>query len=254
MASKSWLETRGRFLIGLAAVCMLCIALISWQGSLRSRLELGSPQLDAVSAASRMAYATYVHRFLQSGALQPLTQLLAILLAIGGLQRERETGTAALTLSLLLTRRDLVGIRAAVGVLQIALLALMPGLLIPAVSWIVGEFYPVPQALGFSLLSFATGVTIFSGALLVSTFLGGQLTAMLVAWLLLWLHTAVALLPTLRPWRLSLTWIASGAGMSYFNPETSFLIGVPWLHVSVLAVISAALVAAAARVTENQDY
>ena len=64
MASKSWLETRGRFLIGLAAVCMLCIALISWQGSLRSRLELGSPQLDAVSAASRMAYATYVHRFL----------------------------------------------------------------------------------------------------------------------------------------------------------------------------------------------
>ena len=94
--TKTWLETRSRFLIGLVAVAGLCLALVLWQGPLRARLSLGTSRAVPDTVVATLAYAEYIHRFLYAGAVQPLGQLVALILAMGGLQRERETGTTAL--------------------------------------------------------------------------------------------------------------------------------------------------------------
>lgn len=54
--TKTWLETRSRFLIGLVAVAGLCLALVLWQDPLRTRLALGAPGAVPGTAAT-LAYA-----------------------------------------------------------------------------------------------------------------------------------------------------------------------------------------------------
>lgn len=253
LLTKTWLETRSRFLIGVLAVAGLTLALVLSQDLLRTRLSGRAPA--AVGAAfAALTYADYIHRFLYTGAVQPLGQLIALVLAMGGLQRERETGTTALTLALPVSRRELMGMRAAVGIAEVSVLALVPGVLIPAMSPLVGESYPVSQALGFAVLWIAAHTTIFSAALLVSTIVPSQMTALLVTWLLLLAHSAIALLPALQPFRLNLGWIATGVGMPYLNPTTSLLIGLPWDRLLVMGLLSFGLITAASRVTEHQDY
>lgn len=223
--TKTWLETRSRFLIGLVAVAGLCLALVLWQGPLRARLSLGTSRAVPDTVVATLAYAEYIHRFLYAGAVQPLGQLVALILAMGGLQREREIGTTALTLALPVRRRDLVGARAVVGIVQVTVVALVPAVLIPILSPLVGESYSASQALGFFALWVPAHTIIFSAALLVSTVVPSQMTALLIAWLVLLAHSAVALIPALQPFKLSLGWIATGVGMSYFDPVTSLLSG-----------------------------
>lgn len=249
---KTWLETQARFLIGLSAILMVCLGLIVWQEPLRIRLSGRLLAADAVAAS--LSYPEYVQRFLNAGAVQPLSQMIAVILAIGGLQRERETGTAALTLSLPFRRSELVAARAAVGLVQVAMLAAVPGVMLTAISPAVGEAYSLSQALGFWMLAAVTQGLVYSATLLISTVGTNQLTSLLVALLLLWAHSGVALLPALRPYSLSLRWIATGMGMPYVDPETSLLIYLPWLRLAVMAGLSLALIAVTARMTERQDY
>lgn len=249
---KTWIETQTHFLIGLAAITVVCLALLLGQGVLRNRLSGRLVAADRVAVS--LTYAEYVHRFVNAGAVQPLSQMIVVILAVGGLQRERENGTAALTLSLPLTRSELVGARAAIGLTQVVLLAGMPGVLTTVVAPAVGEVYPISQAIGFWILAAATQALIFCATLLVSALGTNQLTSLLVAWLLLWGHSGVALLPALRPYSVSLRWIATGMGMPYVDPATSLLIALPWLRLAVLASLSAALIVATARVTTRQDY
>jgi hypothetical protein len=78
--------------------------------------------------------------------------MLAPVLGFGGLQRERAHGSASFTLALPVSRLALIAARAAVGLLEILALALLPVILVPALSKFVGEAYPLSQALEFSLL------------------------------------------------------------------------------------------------------
>lgn len=254
LVTKTWHETRSRFLIGVVAVAGLSLVLLFWQGTLRTQFSARLPAAAVETAVAALTYGEYIHRFLYAGAVQPLGQLIALVLAMGGLQRERETGTTSLTLSLPVSRRELMGVRAAVGIIQVSAIALVPAILIPAVSPLVAESYPVSQALGFWVLWVVAHTTIFSAALLVSTIVPSQLTALMVTWLLLLAHSAVALLPALQPFRLNLGRIATGVGMPYFDSTTSLLIGLPWPRLAVMALLSVGLMAAASRVTERQDY
>lgn len=253
LVTKTWLETRSRFLIGVLAVAGLSLVLVFWQGTLRTRLS-ARPTAAVETAAATLTYGEYIHRFLYTGAVQPLGQLIALVLAMGGLQRERETATTSLTLALPVSRRELMGVRAGMGIIQVSAIALVPAVLIPAMSPLVVQSYPVSQALGFWVLWVAAHTTIFSAALLVSTIVPSQLTALMVAGLLLLAQSAVALLPALQPFRLNLGRIATGMGMPYFDSTTSLLIGLPWPRLAVMALLSLGLVAAASRVTERQDY
>lgn len=249
--SKTWMETKAVFLLGLAAMFVVGLALIAWQDPLRVRLSGRSPSEGATMA---FLYSEYVHRFVLTGAVQPLTQMLAVILGVIGLEREREQGTVSLTLSLPFRRSELIAARVAVGFVQVTLLAAAPLALLVTCSPIVGRNYPLPQALGFWVLSAATQCVIFSGAMLLSTFGANQLTSVLIAWLLLWAHSAVSVLPALRSYGLGLRSIATGMGLPYVDQATGLLIAVPGYRLASLLLLSLVFIAITVKLTERRDY
>lgn len=107
---KAWLESRGRFLFGIAATGASC------------------------------AYGWYAARF---GVARTTFIVFCFLFGMGGLLREHAIGTAPFTLALPVSRWRLVATRAAVGWLELAALAVVPSLFTaspPAsyVLWVAG--------------------------------------------------------------------------------------------------------------------
>ncbi len=249
---KYWTENRSRFALSVAALFVICAGLVAWQEPIRAQLLARGSDRDDV--AFLRTYSAYVHRFIYSGSAQPMCQFFALVLGLGGLQRERELRTAGWTLALPVRRWELVWARAVVGLSQVVLLALLPALVIPVVSTMAGESYAFGQAMAHTVLWTATHGLVFAMAFLLSTLIAGQLTALLAGVLVLVGQAAVAALPAFRPWRLGLNAIANGTGMPYLDPHTGLLTALPWTRLSVMSIIVVLLIALAARVTERQDY
>jgi ABC-type transport system involved in multi-copper enzyme maturation permease subunit len=249
---KYWTESRSRFALSLAALFVICAGLVAWQEPIRAQLLTRGPAGD--DAAFLRSYAAYIHRFLYSGSAQPMCQFFALVLGLGGLLRERELRTAGWTLALPVRRWQLVWARAVVGLSQVVLLALLPAMVVPAGSAMVGETYAFEQAISHSALWIATHGLVFAMALLLSTLIAGQLTALLAGALLLVAQAGVAALPALRPWRLGLNAIANGTGMPYLDPHTGLLTALPWTRLTVMSILVVLLIALAARVSERQDF
>jgi ABC-2 type transport system permease protein len=244
---KAWLESRARFLISASVLIGVCLTLVFMHSTLRARIGATGPPLNT--------YVGYIHKSVYGGGARPLCTILVLILGLGGLLHEREQGTAAFTLALPVRRWRLVAVRAAVGLVEMTALAMIPALLIPTMSPIVHQSYPFSQAIQFSLLWIAVGTILFATSFLLSTVLAGQYTAFLVAWILFILHTLVAAYRPFRMYRFNLNWVQSGFGMPYFDPRTATLIGpMPWTRLSIMLLVSLVLLAAAARITERQEY
>ena len=106
---KAWLESRLRFLVGLAAVTAVCILFIrlrpilveDWKRVLQDPHWSGRPTWLFVGVHDLNFFAWH---FLYENKLQQVWVLFAILLSFGGLVREKEQGTAAFSLSLPVSR------------------------------------------------------------------------------------------------------------------------------------------------------
>ena len=106
-----------------------------------------------------------------------------LFIGLGGLLRERRRGTAPFTLALPASRTHLILSQMAVGSLEVVAIAALPLLLIPTLSPLVHESYPVSESLHFALLWMAGGLMIFGASFLCSVLLSGDYTAMIVAFL-----------------------------------------------------------------------
>jgi hypothetical protein len=62
---------------------------------------------------------------------------------LGGLQRERTHNTAGFTLALPVSPFRVVGIQVMAGMVELALLALIPAILIPSLSILIHQSYPL---------------------------------------------------------------------------------------------------------------
>jgi len=118
---KAWIESRGRFLFGIAATGTAC------------------------------AYGWYANRVTNSGVPRMTFIACCFLVGMGGLLREGAVGTAPFTLALPVSRLRLVAARAAVGWLELVALALPASLFTPSpleswLLWVAG---------GSSLFAFA---------------------------------------------------------------------------------------------------
>jgi hypothetical protein len=118
---KAWIESRGRFLLGVAATLTAC------------------------------AYSWYANRLANQGVPRTTFIVFCFLLGMGGLLREHAVGTAPFTLALPVSRLRLVGTRAAVGWIELVALALLASLFTasPLSSWLLWV------AGGSSLFAFA---------------------------------------------------------------------------------------------------
>jgi ABC-2 type transport system permease protein len=181
--------------------------------------------------------------------------LLSLLLGVGGLLRERDFGTAGFTLALPVSRLRLVWVRAALGLVEVVALSLLPALLLPALSLLTGQWYPWSQALQFAALWAVGGALMFMVGFLASSLFGGEYTAPVVGLLTWFVYSVVVDLPYFERHSLDVNDIMSGAGMRYFQPSGALLVGpLPWNALGVILSIVLGLAALASQVTRHQDF
>ena len=146
---KSFLETRWRFLIGLAILMLSVTGTVLAYPRVAQLLPL-VPSMDTSGEIGRRIKdiadlsRTY-HGYIWVQALrQNVTQMLtffAVLLGTGGLLSQASGSGALFTLSLPVSRNRLLAVRTATGLAELAALAFVPILMLPLISPAVGGHF-----------------------------------------------------------------------------------------------------------------
>jgi len=183
---KSWLETRWRFLIGLALLFCSAAASVAMYPEVVKLLplvpqdvggEIGRKIREAAELSRSYRGYIWTNWFRQN--LLQMATLFAILLGTAGVLSQ--SGGALFTLSLPVSRHRILGTRAATGLAELFALAFLPTLLIPLLSPAVGESYSVAQALVHSVCLFIAASMFFMLALLLSTIFSDPWSPLLIA-------------------------------------------------------------------------
>src|SRR5881296_1428468 len=174
---KSWLDTRSRFLVGLVLLLLSAcgtvlyypqvLKLMPMASTIDASGELGRRIREGVALAS--SYRGYVWSQWMRQAMTNLATLFAVLLGSGGLFSRASGDSALFTLSMPASRTRVLGVRAATGLTELLVLAVVPALLLPLLSPSVGQSYSPADALAHGACLFAAAATFFSLALLLST-------------------------------------------------------------------------------------
>ena len=251
---KAWLETRWRFLIGFA------IMILSVMGTVFAypRVEQLLPLVPTINTGGIVGqrlreiaelshtYGGYIWaQWLRQNMIQQLS-LFSALLGTGGLLSQASGGGGLFTLSLPVSRDRLLEIRAAAGLAELLVLALVPSFVLPLMSPAVGQSFGVGAVLAHGVCAFVASTVLFSAATLLSTvFTDVWRPALIVC-------AVAAGLGILEPFfgeraRYSLFGIMDGE--SYFRGD-----GLPWLGLLASAAVSAAMWYAASRNLARQDF
>jgi len=251
---KSWLDTRGRFLIGFAILVLSACALVIGYPKAVQLLAL-VPDVNIGGELGRRikenadlmrTYRGYVYaQWFGQNLIQTWT-IFAVLLGSGGLVSSGSEGTALFTLSLPVSRTAILGARAATGLVELFVLALVPSLLIPVLSPAVGQSYSIVDVLVHTACAFVAGAVFFHLALLLSTMFHD-------IWRPLLLTLAVALLASVVE---QLPRDGASAGIYHVMRAESYFrgSGVPWTGLFVTFVLSAALLFGATRSFARRDF
>jgi ABC-2 type transport system permease protein len=251
---KAWLETRWRFLIGLAVLVMMaCGAVFQYPAVVRllplaENVQTGSGILgrairDAIEI--QRDYRGFIwYQWVRQNFAQMWT-LFAVLLGSGGLLAHGSSG-ALFTLSLPASRNHVLGIRAGACLAELFVLALVPSLLIPLLSPAVGESYSFATALVHAGCMFVAGTAFFSFALLMSTVFSDIWRPLLVT-------CAIAFMLALSE---QIVQNATGYGVfRVMTGESYFRAGaVPWIGLIASGAVSAALLLGATVNFSQQDF
>lgn len=237
---KAWRESRTRFLIFVVALTFYSVM---------------AARIDLDRFPSRPTFAHYIWLVMYDGPARYLFAIASALLGLGGLYAERTTGSQPFTLALPATRTRLVWVRSALALIQVAALALIPMLTILPLSRLYQDApYPAGQAAMFAVLFGACGAVWCAAGILWSSLLKNDHTV-----------TAACLLTPFAGWalyrftglgrQLDLFQIMNGVATSQFNPSTWLLEApMPWLQLFGLSTVAGALLIAAARITEREDF
>jgi ABC-2 type transport system permease protein len=251
---KSWLETRWRFLIGLALLVLSACGSVLGYPQLLKLLPL-APTIDVSGEIGRQiaeamelarSYRGYVwsHWFRQN--MLQMWAVFAVLLGTGGLVAQASGGGALFTLSLPATRRRLSGVRAATGLAELLVLALIPSLVLPVLSPAIGQTYAVTDALIHAACMFIAGSVLFSLTFYLSAVFTDVWRPLLFA---LCAAAALGLLGVIFADLSRYTLFGVMSGEEYFRGD-----GLPWLGLLASATLSAAMLFAATRRIARQDF
>jgi ABC-type transport system involved in multi-copper enzyme maturation permease subunit len=210
-----------------------------------------SPAAEATGLGSAIREAIELNKtfrgYIWSQAFrQNLTQMgvfFAILLGCGGLLHESSKGSALFTLSLPVTRRQLLGARTGTGLAQLFAVAVVPPLVIPILSPAVGERFGLVDALAHGLCIFFVAAVFFSLASFLSTLFTDIWRPLLIA---VGIACAFAFASFVVP-QLSIFSVMSGE--LYFRTGS-----LPWAGLLTSAVIATALLYSAAETLERRDF
>jgi hypothetical protein len=172
---RSWLETRWRFLIGLAVLmCAAAGIVLLWPkvvellpvaSNLQVSGRIGKQIRESVEL--QREYPSYIWSQWFGKNLTNMGTMFAALLGTGGLLSQRSGGL--FMLSLPVSRKRLIWTQAATGLAELFVLVLVPSLLIPLLSPAVGKSYGWGDVLVHSACFFVVVAVFFSLASLLST-------------------------------------------------------------------------------------
>ncbi len=247
---KAWIESRTRFTLIAVALTLFCAGVVLFHDQTEPLLT------DALHGLRSRTFSEHVYRLVYSGTAKGMFAILVIFLGLGGLGRERTHGTAIYTLALPATRFQMVVTQMAVGLLELAVLSLLPAVVIPLLPELVHQYYPFAQALHFSVLWFCCGSIIFAVSFFLSVILAGEYTAPVACFLILILNAGVSSWPPVRDWRLNLMWTMGDFNTMHWDPELNLLLSapLPWARLAVITFLTLCLLAAAVRSTRKQDF
>jgi ABC-2 type transport system permease protein len=232
---KAWLETRSRFLTCLAVLTVFCALFIHHaQGFLHPEWKAEFYRLLFIA----QEYVVFVWI------------LSVVLLGMGGLVREKASGTSSLTLSLPVGRAHLLGVRIALGILEAITLGVVPWVAILLVSSAGGMPILLRQVGFYVLLLVGGGLVYFAMAVLVSSLVEGEYTAPAVAFGLVFLATILfdAWLRRFNIWRLV-------TGDFYLDRKTYLLSGqFPWLGVLASLSVAGLMLLASVKVIQKREF
>jgi hypothetical protein len=249
---QAFLETRWRFLIGLmllpvsAAFVALSypqVAPLARDLSASPNTQLGREIAAAIEFAKTYDGYVWSQWFRKEGA--QLGAFFASIIATGGLLSQ--TGAARLfTLSLPVSREQMLGARAAAGLSQIAALSLVPALVIVAVSPLVAKSFSPLDALAYALCAFAGFAFFFSLAFFFSSIIGNVWAPVVLT---LCAGAALRMLDQITNGTGGFSLLEMMHGESYYYGR-----GLPWPTLTVSALASSALVYAGIRHFARQDF
>jgi ABC-2 type transport system permease protein len=251
---KSWLETRWRFLIGLGLLMVSACSTVLTYPQVAKLLPLAST-VDVSGAIGRQVteaielartYRGYVWSHWYHQNMLQMWGLFAVLLGSGGLLAQASGGGALFTLSLPATRNRLLGVRAATGLTELLVLALVPSLLLPLLSPAIGQTYGIGDAVIHGACLFIAGTVFFSLAFLLSTVFSGLWPPMLIV---LCVATVLGLFD------LAFRGLSPYSLFQIMSAESYFRGGrLPWLGLLVSAAASAAMLYGAVINLARQDF
>jgi len=247
---KAWQESRTRFGIISFVLVALCVFVVLSHPQLQSGLT--SP----FRGLRGSTYGEHIYQFMYAGTAKGVFATLVIFLGLGGLLRERTHRSIIFTLALPVSRLRLVVTQIVVGILELAVLCLLPALLIPSLSLLIHQYYPLTEALHFSILWFGCGLVIFAAAFLLSVVLPGEYTAPVACYIALMLEVLISTWPSLRQYRLNLMWTMGEFQTMHWDAQHSFLLSnpLPWARLLEIVLIAGSLLVSAAVVTQKQDF
>jgi ABC-2 type transport system permease protein len=243
---KAWRESRVRFLLSAAVMIFLCL-------SLMNRARTGFPPPERPD----LPYSAWVWANIYGNLNPTVFVILVMILGLGGLQRERPVGTAPFTLTLPVTRVRLVFVRAAMGLIQVAVLSLIPVMLVPTLSPLIArQSYPVIQALQFALLFMTWGAVAFAVGFVWSSVFGGEFTGTALCVITPVVYRILVSNSSRLQSFPAFNYASFMSGLPYILSPVKDLIvkPLPWTTLAGLAAVTIALITCAARITHQQDF
>jgi len=250
---KAWLETRWRFITALLILTVMAGAKVyEYVVTLRmmplaesvvsgDNTPLGAAIREAVAVQREFRGFIWYNAFRDN--LTQMGVLFAVLLGCGGLLSEAKKGSALFTLSLPITRRELLRVRTVTGVTQCLAITMIPPLVLPILAPAIGQQFSVIDALAHGLCLFFVAALFFSLASFLSTMFADIWRPLLIA---LFLACMAAVVQFVVP-EFGLFRVMSG--------ETYFRTGaLPWMGFMTTAVLASALLYSAAETLERRDF
>ena len=254
---KAWLETRGRFLGGLALSLIVGFGVIyDFRATERllplvrnmdpAALDTSGP-LGAAIKESLEAQQTFRGFVWWQWYRQNLTYLVVIfgaLLGAGGLLA-KSGGATLFTLSLPVSRNRLLGTRAVIGLAELLAIAIVPSLVLPLLAPSIGQSYSVIDVLAHGVCLFIVGSVFFGLAALLSNDYTDLWRPVLIACIVAAALGMLEYVPAIAPYGI----------FHVMNGETYYRhASLPWIGLLVSAGITAALLRTAAVNLAHRDF
>jgi hypothetical protein len=254
---KAWLETRGRFLGGLALVAIVGFGIIyDFRATERllplvrnidpSAIDTSGP-IGAAIKESLQAQQTFRGFVWFQWYRQNLTYLVVVfaaLLGSGGLL-VKSGGAMLFTLSLPVSRNRLISARAFVGLGELLALAIVPSLVLPLLAPSVGQSYRLVDVLVHGTCMFIVGSVFFSLAALLSNDYADVWRPVLIVCVVAACLGMLEYLPAISPYGM----FRVMNGETYYRQS-----GLPWIGLVLNAAIAATLLRTAAVNLARKDF